>query len=347
MIENPKPTTLFWQDFHRPFVRDLAFVLSCPSVLTQWHNPDPTHPTPPIEVHSTSFWQQQFQDFYPRLCQLDRTPAYQELTRFLMRRPSPHRLGFHFEGLMLFWLQDGFTLGLHAYEVIAHNVQLYRERQTIGELDLIIRNHSQSCIEHWELAIKFYLGSAPFSPEYWIGINSKDTLYKKMHHMQTKQFHCTWVDTSSEHRIKIDRRFAVIKGRFFIPHSIQPAQLMQPPHSQTLSTSTNVHDSSFEHPDWLTPSFPLHYWYNPHDAAALLQSTAEHDMVRPARYIEWFTSRPFYNTQSRPSESNTNHDNLDKLKTGLYFLLQTPALNAHNLTTLKVMHQVFLPPSHS
>lgn len=204
-----------WERYRRPYVRDLAYVLACPNVLTQWLDFAPHENTHAVSVHSASFWQAQFEAYEQRLNELDTTTDYQTLTRYLLKRPSPNRLGFHFEGLVSFWLEDGFARKLHPYETLANNVQLYNGKQTTGELDLILYNHAEQLVEHWELAIKFFMGSAPFKPVNWVGINSNDNLQRKMTHMQTKQFRAIQVDTEARGRIKIDKRYGVIKGRFF------------------------------------------------------------------------------------------------------------------------------------
>ena len=259
-----------WEQFNRPYVRDLAYVLACPSVLNKWLDFAPDQNTYPISVHDASFWQAQFEAYQERLHELDNTSAYQQLTRYLLNRPSPRRLGFHFEGLLSFWLTDGYAHDLHSYEILASNVQLYQGKQTVGELDLILYNHQDKLTEHWELAIKFFMGSAPFAPENWIGINSNDNLERKMTHMQTKQFCTVWVDTAAHGGVKIDKRYAVIKGKFFLP----------------------INYSDFNYPDWLAKDFPMHRWCDEQDNVNL--ATLDISNLRRATYLEWFTKRDFY-----------------------------------------------------
>ena len=91
-----------WERYQRPFVCDLAYVLACPNVLTQWLDFALLQNTPTVDVHSARFWQAQFDAYQQRLEELDTTNAYQDLTRYLLKRPSPSRLGFHFEGLLSF-----------------------------------------------------------------------------------------------------------------------------------------------------------------------------------------------------------------------------------------------------
>lgn len=289
MTENtitPEQTTTIqpWLQFKRPFVRDLAFALACPDVLKQWISPDPNIVSPEISVHQPDFWLTHYHNYADRLSQLDNSNAYQDLTRYLMSRPSPYRLGFHFEGLIHFWLEDGFRLGTHPYEVIAHNVQLYSGMQTTGELDFILRNHDNQQVEHWELAIKFYLGSAPYQHfDNWVGINAKDTLKRKLIHMQTKPFRSVWIDLDFYRKIKIDKRYVVMKGRFF-----------------------KDSDSKQPNPDWLNATFPTHFWHQIEDRDDF--ESLEMPALRPAHYIEWFTNRPFYDAEFLKQSTVTNLD---------------------------------------
>ena len=324
-----------WEKYQRPYVRDLAFALACPNVLTHWidftdnENSDGSHDkssvnntyksTAEISVHSAEFWYRQYEAYQARLVELDTTNAYQNLTRYLLARTSPSRLGFHFEGLLSFWLTDGFAHGHHHYEILASNVQLYCGKQTSGELDLVLYNHQEKLTEHWELAIKFFMGSAPFTPENWVGINSNDNLQRKMTHMHIKQFCTLTIDTKNHGHVNIDKRYAVIKGRFFLP----------------------ITNDNFTYPDWFTSSFPLHRWmsvpsnqsyqnnYNP--SISLTNQIVPVDTVTPnepldnignirqAHYIEWFTQRNFYNERDHKIVPT-----LDSLHQGLYFI-QLPA----------------------
>lgn len=320
-----------WKQYQRPYVRDLAFALACPNVITHWidftdnENDDGNgdkrifkmtdNSTTEISVHSADFWHLQYKAYQERLQILDSTNAYQELTRYLLARPSPNRLGFHFEGLLSFWLTDGFAHSCHPYEILASNVQLYCGKQTSGELDLVLYNHQEKLTEHWELAIKFFMGSAPFAPMNWVGINSKDNLQRKMTHMQTKQFRSLAVDTKSHGHVIINKRYAVIKGRFFLP----------------------LTNDNFIYPDWFSAHFPLHRWMtipnSPNNQSHNNPSTSfpnqrlivdtvnaneplnDMSSIRQAHYIEWFTQRDFYNNRDKKIPSTTA-----SLQQGLYFV---------------------------
>ncbi|HAR75108.1 MAG TPA: DUF1853 domain-containing protein, partial [Psychrobacter sp.] len=60
-----------WEAYKRPYVRDLAYVLACPNVLTEWLDFAPHQNNPTIAVHSASFWQMQFEAYRERLNELD------------------------------------------------------------------------------------------------------------------------------------------------------------------------------------------------------------------------------------------------------------------------------------
>ncbi len=325
LIQANTVNTAPWERYRRPYVRDLAYVLACPTVLTKWVDFAPHELTQAVTVHHSSFWHMQYEAYRARLIELENTSAYQELTRYLLARPSPNRLGFHFEGLLSFWLEDGFAKKLHPYEILASNVQLFRGKQTAGELDLVLYNHQDSRTEHWELAIKFFMGSAPFEPINWVGINSRDNLQRKMTHMQIKQFCALRVDTKDHGQVKIDKRFAVIKGRFFLP----------------------MNCADFHYPDWLEPEFPMHRWLaasnnqgdNGNDNQYRDNQHTQHECLaerlsdvtafRRAHYIEWFTQRRFYNKNDNIIKAAPA---LATLQQGLYFVKSTaqPSFNQHN-----------------
>jgi hypothetical protein len=187
-------------------------------------------------------------------------------------------------------------------------VQLYNGKQTTGELDLILYNHEEQVTEHWELAIKFFMGSAPFAPENWVGINSNDNLQRKMTHMQTKQFRSAWVDTEDHGRIRIGKRYGIIKGRFFLPIN---------------TTSFGHHDW----PTWLQPNFPIHEWCDKNDLINL--ATIDMTDLRKARYVEWFNKRSFYDDHDR-SQPPLTYSKDEPLRTGLYFEGDRPIVIYHS-----------------
>lgn len=70
------------------------------------------------------------------------------------------------------------------YQLEAEEIQINRESgQTLGAIDLILNNEAGNQLEHWEVAIKFYL----LHQGTWYGPNAHDQLDKKLDRMLTHQ----------------------------------------------------------------------------------------------------------------------------------------------------------------
>ena len=224
-----------WLQFKRPLVRQLAFAVASPNILSAL----------PLELdiqhafhfHPSQIWQQHFQTYLPRLKQLDQDPK--ELEDFMAQLKST-RLGLRFEMFMWFWLLDHHY---HAYELLGHSIQIIDGARTTGELDFLIKNTETNQIEHWEVALKYYLGETDLSLTTWYGLNRTDTLNRKLKHFTHKQFQFQQaLDTD------IQVRFAVLKGQLFLPLI----------NGFTAADALN----QYSLPDWLNPDRRLGTWGN-------------------------------------------------------------------------------------
>ena len=93
------------------------------------------------------------------------------------------RLGFIYQ-----YLCSNILSNSKRYTVELEEVQINTDSgQTIGAIDLILRNHITQAFEHWEVAIKFYL----LHHGTWYGPNAHDRLDKKLHHMLNHQLKMT------------------------------------------------------------------------------------------------------------------------------------------------------------
>jgi hypothetical protein len=75
------------------------------------------------------------------------------------------------------------------YELLKENIQIRKDKITIGELDFLVEDKLLDEVLHIELVYKFYL----FVGEYdelssWIGPNNNDSLIQKIDKLNTKQF---------------------------------------------------------------------------------------------------------------------------------------------------------------
>lgn len=244
-----------WFLYKHPCVRQLAFCLASPNIIHCL--PDDLSIKFSFKLHHNSFWVEQYENYKRRLIELDENPA--PLITFLNQLKST-RLGFRFEKLIWFWLLDE---TYHSFRLIGHSIQKFDKKQTIGELDFIILNQKTKEIEHWEVAIKFYLGEDDFHINRWYGLNKQDTLARKLTHFTEKQFQFSQIDQHQIHQ-----KYAVLKGQLYFPYN----------------TSSNLP----VYPNWVNLERCHGYWGD----------TPLPNLYKLSRQ-EWFT--PNYSTDHKPS----------------------------------------------
>jgi hypothetical protein len=92
------------------------------------------------------------------------------------------RLGKYFESLIHYAIELDSMYGL-----ILKNHPIYHGKITTGEIDLIIKKPNTQVLEHWEIALKFYLQHGPNDPNELIGPGGNDTLASKLQKLESKQ----------------------------------------------------------------------------------------------------------------------------------------------------------------
>ena len=158
------------QPLRQPAVRDLAWTLNSPALLSQAQR----HPL------CASRWGEDPQYLQHWLQQQDAQP--QALLEWLAQHPV-RRLGLYYERLWQF--------ALHAapdIEVLAANLPIRQQGHTLGELDLLLCDAEG--VHHQELAIKFYLGyqqADGSNTTTWIGPGGEDCLHLKLAHLHAHQ----------------------------------------------------------------------------------------------------------------------------------------------------------------
>jgi len=193
-----------WIQFKTPIVRQLAFCISSPNILSQ--KPHELVIKNNFELHDDHHWQVLYQSYEARLFQLDDDPS--PLIEFIARLKST-RLGLRFENLLWFWLLDQ---DFHHYQLLGHSIQIINGAVTIGELDFLVLNQRSNEIEHWEVALKYYLGEMDLELKHWYGLNRQDTLNRKLQHFTERQFQFSEIND-----YKIQRKFCVLKGQLYLP----------------------------------------------------------------------------------------------------------------------------------
>lgn len=178
--------------FQHPVARDLAWLILNPALIQpgKYRCLAESHRHGDFAydfVIPSSRWQARaWHAFAPVLAQGKQiTPALDRL------HASKHkqRLGLYFERLMYFWLTHS---PLH--EVIAKglSVRQFSNKSTLGECDYLVFDKSTQQLQHWEVAVKFYLGvsyknATEKSKMAWLGPNLKDRLDLKIHHTLNHQ----------------------------------------------------------------------------------------------------------------------------------------------------------------
>lgn len=231
--------------YRSPLVRDLVWALLSPTLINA-ANPN-YNPVP-------RWYRDAFHLIEPQLPTLDQDDS--PLREHLAATPN-NRLGLHFEKLWHWWL-------LHngRYQLQAHNLQVIVAQKTLGEFDCIVHDSHAGQTEHWELAVKFYLGIPPLQDaRHWFGTNSHDRLDQKNHHLNSKQlvlsetFHGRRLCESRGWPIR--QRRLISKGRLYYPYTDKPVTPVAPP--------------------CIDPHHLTGYWMN---SSAFLQQATQHPKAR-------------------------------------------------------------------
>ncbi|MCC4790006.1 DUF1853 family protein [Vibrio splendidus] len=100
------------------------------------------------------------------------------------------------------------------YSVKYDEIQINVEGRTLGAIDFILEEESSQNLQHWEVAIKFYL----LHEQTWFGPNSHDQLDKKLDRMLTHQLGMSSSTAFIEQypQIDVDSKHLLMQGRLYI-----------------------------------------------------------------------------------------------------------------------------------
>lgn len=178
-LSRPDTTAAPWLRWRHQAVRDLAWAVGSPPLL---------RPADSRESGDGPRWLDQVwcdqtlstsQDW---LTALDHDPT--DLLAHLAHEQD-HRLGSHFESLLAFWLS---WPGNPHYELVERNLPVRDNGRTLGEFDFLVRERGRGELQHWEVAVKFFLGVQPGGQaRHWIGPGLRDRLDLKLERLRSHQ----------------------------------------------------------------------------------------------------------------------------------------------------------------
>lgn len=203
------------------------------------------------------------------------------------------RLGLYFESLLAFWIRHH-----PRYQLIAHNLPVRSTCQTItvGAFDFIVHDQLTNSVEHWEVAVKFYLGLGDLCRmSSWYGPGLKDRLDLKTQRLITHQsqlgHHTAGQTTLEQLGVEISERRIMMKGRLFYPWAQWPM------------ISTN---SSSIAP-WLNPNHLSGWWMTLSEFTDSVYAHQFHWL--PMGYDDWLSD-----TEHVPSTFKTTHQLLEDVE---------------------------------
>lgn len=223
--------------YKTPAMRDLVWMLLSPDLISQWNH--------------KAWFREQYNLCQNLFIEIDKNPD--DFLKDIKFWPK-NRLGHYFESLVVAWLN------IHPhYEILHQNLQLHKEKQTIGEFDLIVRHLKNNKIEHWELSVKFYLGYGNTALNTsWYGLQFMDRLDIKTNRLATHQSQLSTREEAlslfSELGISIDEVKVIFKGRLFYPQNNKDLpEGSNPDHLKSGWVSIDIFENNDSHHlyDWV------------------------------------------------------------------------------------------------
>lgn len=202
-----------WQAFNTRQVRDLAWVLASPPLLQLARTR--TASGHAVRWLNLAWCDSAFQTSLQWLHELDRHPA--PLLQALSGRDG--RLGHYFENLLAFWLS---WQGNPLYRLVYRGLAVRSQHRTIGELDFLVEDQRSGQLQHWEVAVKFYLGTRPDGQyRHWLGPALQDRLDLKVERLLRHQLELPFtLEGASLLRdlgLPQTEPVCLLKGRLFYP----------------------------------------------------------------------------------------------------------------------------------
>lgn len=118
-------------------------------------------------------------------------------------------------------------------QLLAHSQQIIQNKQTLGELDFLLRNSISGEVSHVELIYKFFLYDPDvfLEEDKWTGPNHRDSLSRKKRHLLDKQFPLLHRKETKEILSELDltsdqvAQKVCFKANFFIPWDFEQKKI--------------------------------------------------------------------------------------------------------------------------
>ncbi|NCT10396.1 MAG: DUF1853 family protein [Flavobacteriia bacterium] len=150
-----------------------------------------------------------------------------KFTKISIKIDENQRLGKYIERFVSFQLRQE-----KGIEILAENIQIQREKLTLGELDgILLRNNE---LIHIEIVYKFYLYDERVGQDeiaHFIGPNRKDSLIEKLNKLSEKQLPLLHSDETKNHLKSIGilskniSQQVYFKAQLFMPFSEKTPKL--------------------------------------------------------------------------------------------------------------------------
>lgn len=167
------------------------------------------------------------------------------------------------------------------YEVLVHNLPIRNGKQTIGEIDFILRDVKTQQLIHVELTNKFYIIDTTIAEplHQLIGPNKRDAFFMKMEKIKSKQFTLLHTESGTKALADLD-----IDASKLVHQTCFKAQLFKPFKTDTLQLD-NLNENCIvgywlRMADLKTDVFKNYQFYIPYKSQWVLE---------PHENVEWTT----------------------------------------------------------